>query len=112
MRRLRLAFALVLLAAGCSTPTEPTFVRTETMFVAAVTIDCVGLGPMTCLQVRSHPAAAWSRFHGGIEGFSHVEGVEYELLVAVYRVHNPPADGSSVEYRLIRVVSRVATPPG
>ena len=82
------------------------------MHVAAFRVNCVGVGPQTCMQVRRDDDKPWSLFYDTIEGFTHETGYEYELLVAVYRAPNPPADGSSLVYRLVRKLRRVpASPP-
>ena len=113
MPRVPIAFLVLPLLASCESLTDPPFVRTEVMQVAAFRVDCVGVGPQTCMQVRHHDDEPWSLFYDGIEGFTHEAGFAYELLVAVYRVPNPPADGSSVAYRLVKKLKRVATaPPG
>ena len=45
-------------------------------------------------------------FYDQIEGFNYEEGYEYEIVVEVTKVENPPADASSLKYTLIEVVSK------
>lgn len=109
MRPFRIAeLGLVVLLATCASPTEPGFLRTEILQVAASTVACEGVGPRRCLQVRHADTAPWSLFYDEIEGFAHVPGFQVELRVAVFRVADPPLDGSALRYRLLQELKRVA----
>lgn len=77
-----------------------------TLYVAHFPKDCVGVGPMTCLQVRESPDEEWRLLYQPIEGFDYEPGYDYELRVRTERVENPPADASSIRYILEEVVSR------
>ena len=79
-----------------------------TMYVGPELVDCVGVGPMKCMQVKTDPDAEYELFYSQIEGFEFEEGYEYELLVQVDPVENPPADASSLQYTLIEVVQQTA----
>ena len=74
--------------------------------VAPVKVDCVGMVPMKCLQVRE-VGGAWQNFYAPIEGFDWVEGSRYRLQVNISHVANPPADGSSLRYQLVRVLDKM-----
>lgn len=74
--------------------------------VAPVKVDCVGVAPMKCLQVRES-GGEWSNFYAPIEGFDFVEGSRYRLQVKVSKIANPPADGSSLRYQLVRVLDKM-----
>ena len=50
-------------------------------------------------------------FYNQIEGFDYIPGYEYELLVNVEEVANPPAGGSSLKYTLIEEVSATEVGP-
>jgi len=95
------------LAAACSSATAP---EIHTLFVAPELVDCVGLGPRTCLQVREDPAQPWENFFSPIEGFTFEPGFSYELRVERHVVSPVPADGSSYRYVLLEIVSN--TPAG
>lgn len=82
--------------------------ETRTMYVGPLLAPCVGVGPMECMLVKEDPAAGYQLFYDQIEGFTFEPGFEYELLVQVDTVENPPADGSSLKYTLIEEVSRTA----
>jgi heat shock protein HslJ len=82
-----------------------------TLYVGPTQADCVGVGPMTCMLVKQEPDGEYQFFYSQIEGFEYVPGTEYELLVNVEEVADPPADGSSLTYTLIEVVSATEVGP-
>lgn len=68
-------------------------------------LDCVGVGPMKCLEVDGR------LFYDGIRGFEHEEGFSYRLRIERYEAYpgrEPPQDASRYGYRLIEVVSKTA----
>lgn len=73
--------------------------------VAPAKVDCVGVAPMKCLQVRKN-GGDWETFYAPIEGFDFQEGSRYRLQVKVSEVANPPADASSLRYQLVRVLDK------
>ena len=73
--------------------------------VAPTKVDCVGVAPMKCLQVRE-AGGEWNNFYAPIEGFDFVEGFRYRLQVNVSKSANPPADGSSLRYNLVCVLDK------
>ncbi|WP_204141387.1 DUF4377 domain-containing protein [Halomicronema sp. CCY15110] len=81
-------------------------VEIVTLYVGPETVDCVGVGPQTCLQVRYEPDGDYELFYSRIEGFEYAPGYAYELLVQKTPVENPPADGSSIEWMLVEVISQ------
>ena len=56
--------------------------------------------------MREHPDTAWALFYDSIEGFEFEPGCEYTVRVAIRRVDNPPADGSSLAYRLLAILRK------
>lgn len=74
--------------------------------VAPVTVDCVGVAPMKCLQYREKGSTDWLNYYGAIEGFEFQEGYRYTLRIAEYKVENPPADASSLRWVLEQVLER------
>ena len=79
-----------------------------TLFVGPEEVECFGLGPRTCLQVRESPDEPWRNFFESIQGFDFERGFFYELIVEKRSVSPVPADGSSYRYRLLRVVSKTS----
>lgn len=75
-----------------------------TWFVGPHLVECVGVAPQTCLQIKENPEDEYTLFYGTIEGFEFVEGSEYEIIVRIEPVANPPADGSAYTYTLVEVV--------
>ncbi len=69
-------------------------------------VDCVGVAPQQCMLVKRPEDADFGLFYDPIEGFTFEPGFEYELLVQVDKVDNPPADGSSLKYTLVQELSR------
>ncbi|MEZ4515633.1 MAG: META domain-containing protein [Chloroflexota bacterium] len=79
-----------------------------TMFVGPELVECTGVAPQMCMQVKNSPDEEYSLFYSQIDGFTFEPGYEYELSVEVTPVDNPPADGSSLSYRLVEIVSQTA----
>ena len=107
------ALSLALLGCGAETGSEngsddvaETESEVVTMYVGPELVDCVGEGPMLCMQVKYDPDEEWQLFYSQIEGFDFEPGYEYELLVQVDPVENPPAGGSSLRYTLVEEVSK------
>jgi heat shock protein HslJ len=78
----------------------------KTLYVASEPVPCQGIGPQLCLQVKEAPDEAYSLFYDSIEGFVYEPGYDYELLVTVSDIENPPADASSLRYTLVEVLSQ------
>ena len=83
----------------------------KTLFVGPQWVDCVGVAPQQCLQVRASEAAEWTLFYGQIDGFTFEPGYEYELRVQETEVENPPVDASSLTVTLVELVSKTAVSP-
>ena len=78
-----------------------------TMYVGPELVDCEGAGPQSCMLVKMNPEDDYMFFYDQIEGFTFEPGFEYELLVLVEQVENPPADASSLKYTLIEEVDKL-----
>ena len=84
-----------------------TFVEVKTFFVGPEQAECsAGAGLRQCLMVKENPDDDYTFFYDNIDGFEWEEGYDYELLVEVFNVANPPADASSLRYELVEVVSK------
>lgn len=82
----------------------------KNIYVGAQLVDCQGVGPMKCLQVKDAPEEEWRLFYGVIEGFTYEEGFIYTLKIRETQVENPPADGSSLKWTLVEVMTQEEMP--
>lgn len=80
--------------------------RHKTIYVSAEKVPCVGVAPMTCMQVRERPDQPWTLNYSGIEGFEAVPGTEYKLQITETVIANPPADSSSVSWKLDKILGQ------
>ena len=78
----------------------------QTLFVGPEQVDCTGVGPQKCLLVKESADAEYTYFYDSIVGFTWEAGYEYELVVRVVNLPEPPLDASSLRYELIEIVSR------
>ena len=79
---------------------------TITLYVGPELVECQGVAPQQCMQVKDSPDGEWQNFFDPIVGFDYESGYEYELLVEKSVVENPPADASSFTYTLVEIVSK------
>jgi heat shock protein HslJ len=81
---------------------------TTRIFINSFTVDCVGVAPMKCMQIKTEKEAKWESFYGAIEGFTYAPGYLYELELSKISLPKSeiPADGSSFQYSLIKVHSK------
>lgn len=70
----------------------------------------MGVAPQTCLQVKQNLDDAYTLFYDTIQGFAFEEGYEYEIIVRIEPVANPPADASAYAYTLVELVSQTPAP--
>ena len=86
----------------------------ETWWVNSAKVDCIGVGPMSCLQIQKGSEidpAVWSFFYSNIEGFDYEPGNIYQIKVKITDSETPvPADASSQTYELVEVVSKNPDP--
>ena len=80
--------------------------KTITLYVGSELADCTGVAPQKCMLVKENPDDEYVMFYDQIAGFEYEEGYEYELLVQVEKVENPPADASNLKYTLVEEVSK------
>ncbi|MHA7128359.1 DUF4377 domain-containing protein [Algoriphagus namhaensis] len=86
----------------------------ETWWINSSKADCVGVGPMSCLQVQANENLdpdMWTFFYDQIKGFDYEPGNIYQVKVKITEREEPvPADASSKIYELIEVISKEADP--
>lgn len=95
---------MIFLCFSCSKSTQ------KTLLIANAKVDCTGVGPQQCLQVKEEGQTDWTFFYDPIEGFDYVEGFYYKIKVEVSEVADPPADGASLKYQLLEVVEKSTIP--
>ena len=78
------------------------------LFINSHTTNCVGVGPMQCLQVKYTESDDWSSFYDAIEGFEYQPRFLYELEIQVDSLDKKtiPADKSIYTYKLTRIISK------
>ncbi|MDQ5822645.1 MAG: DUF4377 domain-containing protein [Chloroflexota bacterium] len=89
---------------------QSAYAAEKTVYVGPQRVDCEGMGPQKCYQVKERLEDPWLLFYDEIEGFNYEEGYTYEIRVEETQVADPPADGASFKWRLLEVVSK--TPAG
>ncbi len=78
----------------------------KTLYIGPKLEDCTGAGPQKCMMVKENPDGDYQYFYQPIQGFDYEAGYEYEIVVKVEKVENPPADASSLKYTLVKIVSK------
>ena len=86
---------------GLESPSE-----NKILHISPNLVDCVGVGPMKCMQIREDPNSDWQNFYDSIKGFDYSEGKSYKISVKINDVQNPPADASSKKYELIEILDQ------
>jgi len=82
------------------------YAEEKTFFINPYLVDCVGVGPQKCMQVRENQNSEWQNFYDKIQGFIFVEGNSYQINVNIINVENPPADASSKKYELVEMIKQ------
>ncbi len=95
-----LVFVLPVAAQDGDVPNKETLI----LYVAPDTVDCAGVIPQTCLQIRFSPEGEWQRHPENIRNFEHVPGFNYALLVEKIQRNPIAADRASFFYQLISVL--------
>ncbi|MEH6448083.1 MAG: DUF4377 domain-containing protein [Oleispira sp.] len=80
-------------------------------WVNSLRADCVGIAPMSCLQVQEGNVLkqdAWQLFYSSIEGFRYEAGYTYKLLLQKESLplEPLPADASAIKYTLLKVLEK------
>ncbi len=78
-------------------------------WVDSAKVDCVGVAPMTCLEIQRGETIIknnWKLFYSIIEGFDYQPGFIYKLNIKEEHIVNVPADASSIKYTLIEVLEK------
>ncbi len=119
MKKLKVFFAWltlgILVSCGSTKNGIQENMETETFWINSTKVDCVGVGPMTCLQIQKSDVIlykAWQNFYTKIEGFEYEPGYIYKVKVAVENLDpkTVPVDASTKRYKLIEVLEKKADP--
>ena len=78
----------------------------KTVYISPQTVDCIGVSPKQCLQVKEKIDEKWTLFYESIEGFEYEPGYGYQLRIAQKKIPNPPADRSRIGWSLIEIISK------
>ena len=81
-------------------------VKTEIFYINSFKKDCVGVAPMSCLQIKKSEDSNWENFYEKISGFNYVPGYMYKIEVEETEKENTPADKSIYSYKLKKVMSK------
>ena len=99
-RHMRIPYFILLLAIiGCGTSQT----EEQTIWIGPRIVDCVGVGPTKCMQVKFTADGEWMNFYSKIEGFKHKKGHNYKIIVEVIGKPNVPADDASLRYVLVKI---------
>lgn len=91
-------------------PVEPETIN-HLWIVNKEQVDCQGVVPQKCLQVKKTDAAPWENFYGAIAGFKYKPGKYYLIRVTRTKKKNVPADASAYDYKLVKIMSRTKLMP-
>ncbi|MGY8916188.1 MAG: DUF4377 domain-containing protein [Flavobacteriales bacterium] len=106
-----LLISTILAAIACEDQTEE---NTEIWWINSAKMDCVGVGPMSCLQIQKGSEIdpeTWEFFYSSIKGFTYEPGNIYQIKVKVTDKEEPIlADASSKIYELVGIMSKEPDP--
>lgn len=109
--KIRTIFLLIICAffISCNKSLAPS----STAFILIVNsekVDCMGVSPMRCLQVKKDGETEWENFYDAIEGFNFEAGYLYTLKVNSQKIpeQQVPADGSNIKYTLVKILEKQA----
>jgi heat shock protein HslJ len=108
---------LLLLLFACGNKmqkTETSDTSIERYWVNSSKADCIGVGPMTCLQIQKTDSMTgdWENFYSNIQGFEYQPGYLYRIEVKVRELppNEVPADASSRKYELVKILEKMPDP--
>ncbi|MBP6344399.1 DUF4377 domain-containing protein [Neisseriaceae bacterium CLB008] len=112
MKTIMWATALLALSGCAATAAQAN--QEKTLYVAPKLADCVGVGPMKCMQVKEGADGEWTYFYGGIQGFDYEEGYQYKLQVHVQDLDpkQVPADAPSKRWSLVKILEKTNAQTG
>ncbi|MGB5594370.1 MAG: META and DUF4377 domain-containing protein [Crocosphaera sp.] len=54
----------------------------KTVYISPETVDCLGIIPKKCLQIKENIEDKWTLFYESIEGFEYENGYLYQVIIA------------------------------
>ncbi len=54
----------------------------KTVYISPKSVDCVGVAPRQCLQIKENLEDKWTLFYESIEGFNYEPGYLYQLIIS------------------------------
>ena len=54
----------------------------KTVYISPKTLDCVGVSPRKCLQIKENLEDKWTLFYESIQGFNYEPGYLYQLRIS------------------------------
>ena len=77
----------------------------QSLWINSSTVNCTGVAPKDCLQIKWKKDGDWEAFYDEIKGFSYQPGYQYELVVEIdpLPIASVPADAASKKYTLHRI---------
>ncbi len=113
MKILNVFFTLVTIVflTSCNSSQKATKqnMKIETFWINSSKVDCVGVGPMSCMQIQKGDIMTfknWQNFYSRIEGFTYQPGYIYKLEVEDLDPKLVPADAPSKRYKLVEVLKK------
>ncbi|MEA5511637.1 META and DUF4377 domain-containing protein [Crocosphaera sp. UHCC 0190] len=58
----------------------------KTVYISPETVDCIGVAPKKCLQIKETPGDNWTLFYESIEGFTYEPGYNYQVRIAQKKI--------------------------
>ncbi|WP_434778810.1 DUF4377 domain-containing protein [Neisseria sp. Ec49-e6-T10] len=100
--------ASVVLLSACQATETTNNTGEKIIEVGPKLIDCVGVAPMKCMQIKEQNSNEWTLLYNQINGFNYQPGYQYTLKVKVDKWENAPADASSEIWSLVKVLKQEA----
>ncbi|TMP77173.1 hypothetical protein CWB73_20635 [Pseudoalteromonas phenolica] len=101
LKRIAILLSSITLVACGSDTSE----NTDKLNVLSHLSPCYGVGQRLCLMTKDGNDNV-NFFYSQIEGFDFTWGSQYELIISISNIKNPPADSSSKQYKLNRIKSQ------
>ena len=106
-------FLLIAILTSCGATKQSQNVKEKTMLINSSMVDCMGVAPMKCFQVKfldtkDNVKDSWQNMYTAIHGFNYEPGYIYKIKVKEEQLDkaNLPQDASSIKYTLVSILSK------